>query len=129
MAEVRLIKNLKGILYYLDTPLLDFEIHNRELIRSVDLSGGELYPPELAVWGVSYGNINAFFERRTMKEGCMFYREHLKAIGMESFDFDEYIRHNNGNNNLDNYWVKFPDFGAGCFRDIAEHNSGPDARH
>ena len=35
-------------------------------------------------------------------------------------DFDEYIRKNNGNNNLDNYWVKFPNFGAKCFRDICE---------
>lgn len=24
MAEVRLINNLKGVLYYLDTPLLDY---------------------------------------------------------------------------------------------------------
>ena len=122
MAEIRLINNLKGILYYLDIPLLDFEVKNRELIKAVDLNKGKLFPPELAVWGISYGNLNAFFERRTMKEGCMFYREHLKAIGMERFDFDIYIRKNNGNNNLDNYWVKFPDFGAGCFKDIAEHN-------
>ncbi len=121
MAEVRLINNLKGILYYLDTPLLDFEVKDRILTRAVDLNGGELFPPELAIWGISYGNLNAFFERRTMKEGCMFYREHLKAIGMERFDFDAYIRKNNGNNNLDNYWVKFPDFGAKCFKDIAEH--------
>ena len=122
MAEIRLINNLKGILYYLDIPLLDFEVKNRELIKAVDLNKGKLFPPELAVWGISYGNLNAFFERRTMKEGCMFYRDHLKAIGMERFDFDIYIRKNNGNNNLDNYWVKFPDFGAGCFKDIAEHN-------
>ena len=123
MAEIRLINNLQGILYYLDTPLLDFEVKDRNLIKAVDLNGGNLYPMELAVWGISYGNLNAFFERRTMKEGCMFYQEHLKAIGMERFDFDTYIRKNNGNNNLDNYWVKFPDFGAKCFRDIAEHNS------
>ena len=122
MAEIRLINNLKGILYYLDIPLLDFEVKNRELIKAVDLNKGKLFPPELAVWGISYGNLNAFFVRRTMKEECMFYREHLKAIGMERFDFDIYIRKNNGNNNLDNYWVKFPDFGARCFKDIAEHN-------
>ena len=122
MAEIRLINNLKGILYYLDIPLLDFVVKNRELIKAVDLNKGKLFPPELAVWGISYGNLNAFFERRTMKEGCMFYREHLKAIGMERFDFDIYIRKNNGNNNLDNYWVKFSDFGARCFKDIAEHN-------
>ena len=36
MAEVRLINNLKGILYFLDTPLIDFEIKNRELIKAVD---------------------------------------------------------------------------------------------
>ena len=40
MAEVRLINNLKGILYYLDMPLLDFEICNRELVKAVDLSDG-----------------------------------------------------------------------------------------
>ncbi len=125
MAEVRLINNLKGILYYLDTPLLDFEVKDRVLIRAVDLNNGNLFPMELAMWGITYGNLNAFFERRTMKEGCMFYREHLKAIGMDRFDFDTYICKNNGNNNLDNYWVKFPDFGARCFRDIAEHNYYP----
>ena len=119
MAEVRLINNLKGILHYLDTPLLDFEIKDRELIKAVNLSNSKFFPPELAVYGVTYGNINAFFERRTMKEGCMCYKEHLKAIGMDKFDFDKYIDKNNGNNNVDNYWVKFPDHGAMCFRDIA----------
>ncbi len=118
MAEVRLINDLKGILYYLDIPLLDFEINKRRLVRAVDLNDGKLFPPELALYGITYGNINEFFERRTMKEGCMFYLEHLKHIGMERFDFDEYIRHNNGNNNLDNYWVRFEDFGAQCFEDI-----------
>lgn len=118
MAEVRLINNLKGILYYWNTPLLDFEIKDRQLIKAVDLNEGKFFPPELAVYGVTYGNINEFFERRTMKEGCMFYREHLKAIGMEKFDFDEYIRKNNGNNNLDLFWVKFEEFGAKRFEDF-----------
>ena len=118
MAEVRLIRNLKGILYYLDTPLLDFEIRDRELIKANDLSGGRFFPPELALYGVTYGNINEFFERRTMKEGCMYYREHLRNIGLEMFDFDRYIMKNNGNNNLDNYWVRFEDRGARRFADI-----------
>ena len=118
MAEVRWIFNLSGILYYLDTPLLDFSIKNRRLEYAKDLSGRRLYPPELALYGVSYANLNEFFERRTMKENCMFYREHLKAIGLKSFDFDTYIKKNNGNNHLDNYWVKFEDFGAKCFSDI-----------
>ena len=121
MAEVRLISDLKGILCYLNTPLLDLEIKNRELVKAVNLSDSKFFPPELAVWGITYGNINAFFERRTMKENCMFYREHLKAIGMEKFNFDEYIRKNNGNNNLDNYWVRFEDFGARSFEEIANH--------
>ena len=107
MSEVRWIRNLKGVLYYLDTPLLDFEIRDRRLIKAVNLSGGALFPPELALYGISYGNLNAFFERRTMKEGCMNYREHLKNIGMDRFDFDEYIRRNGGSNMLDNYWVEF----------------------
>ncbi len=118
MAELRLIQNMQGILYYLDTPLLDFAIRDRELIKAKDLSCGKLYPWELAMYGVSYGNINAFFQRRTMKEGCMLYREHLEAIGMEKFDFDRYIMLNNGNNHLDNYWVKFENFGARCFEEL-----------
>jgi len=118
MAEVRWIRNLKGILYYLDTPLLDFEVKNRCLVKAEDLSGGELFPPELALYGISYGSLNDFFERRTMKEGCMCYRQHLKNIGMDRFDFDEYIRKNNGNNNLDNYWVRFEDSGARNFSGI-----------
>lgn len=118
MAEIRQIRNLRGVLYYINTPLLDFEITDRRLIKADNLSGGRFFPPELAVYGVNYGNINEFFERRTMKEGCMFYREHLKAIGMEMFDFDEYIKKNNGNNNLDNYWVRFEDFGARSFEEI-----------
>lgn len=118
MAEIRLINNLKGVLYFLDTALLSFEIKDRQLIEYKDLNEGRLFPPELAVYGVNYGNINEFFERRTMKENCMFYREHLKAINMPRFDFDMYIMKNNGNNNIDNYWVKFDDFGAKCFADI-----------
>ena len=119
MAEVRWIKNLEGILYYLETPLIDFQIKDRRLIRAEDLSGGRFYPPELALFGVSYGNFNEFFQRRTMKEGCMLYREHLKAIGMqEKFDFDRYILLNNGNNHLDNYWVRFDGYGAQSFREL-----------
>ena len=83
MAEVRWIKNLKGTLYYLDTPILNFEIRDRKLIRSENLSGGRYFPPELALYGISYSNLNEFFERRTMKEGCMFYRSQLKALGMD----------------------------------------------
>lgn len=120
MAEIRLIQNMQGILYYLDTPLLDFEIRDRELIKAKDLSDRKLYPWELAMYGVSYGNINAFFQRRTMKEGCMFYREHLEAIGMKQFDFDKYIMLNNGNNHLDNYWVKFENYGASSFEEVIE---------
>ena len=118
MAEARLINNLKGILYYLDTPLLDFEVKDRELIKAIDLSNKKLYPYELAKLGVSYGSFNKFFQRRTMREGCMFYHEHLRALGMEKMDFDLYIKKNNGNNHLDNYWVKFEDFGATCWQDI-----------
>lgn len=118
MAEVRLISNLKGILYYIDMPLLDFEIKNRELIKAVNLSEGRRFPPELALYGITYGNINDFFRRRTMDEGCMFYQEHLKALHLEKFDFDKYIMLNNGNNHLDNYWVRFENFGARCFMDI-----------
>lgn len=118
MAEVRLIRNLAGVLYYLDTPLLDFEIKDRKLLKAVDLNEGKLFPPELALYGVDYGNINLFFQRRTMKESCMYYREHLRNIGMDKFDFDEYIKKNNGNNNLDNYWVKFDGFGVKRFADL-----------
>ena len=119
MAEVRWITNLEGILYYLETPLLDFQIRERRLVWFKDLSGGRFYPPELALFGVSYGNFNEFFQRRTMKEGCMLYREHLKAIGMqEKFDFDRYILLNNGNNHLDNYWVRFDGYGAQSFREL-----------
>lgn len=118
MAELRMIRNLAGVLYYLDTPLLRFKIENKKLVEAQDLSEHKLWPPEIALYGLNYVNINDFFKRRTMKEGCMFYREHLNAIGMTVFDFDRYIRQNNGNNNLDNYWVKFDDFGAKCFADI-----------
>ena len=120
MAEARFIKDLKGVLYYLDTPLLEFEIKDHELIRTKDLSDHKFYPWELAELGVSYSSFNKFFRRRTMREGCMFYREHLRALGMETMDFDRYIRLNNGNNHLDNYWVRFDDFGARSFRDIMD---------
>lgn len=120
MAEVRLINNMKGILYYLDTPLLDFEIANRELIKGIDLSNMELWPPEIRRYGLTYGNLNEFFQRRTMMEGCMYYMEHLHAIGLERMDFDKYIMMNNGNNHLDNYWVRFDGFGARSFEDICE---------
>ena len=118
MAEVRWINDLKGVLYFLDTPILDFEVRDRKLIKAVDMNEGKLFPPELALYGVTYGNLNEFFERRTMKEGCMYYREHLKNIGMERFDFDDYIRLNNGNNHLDNYWVRFEGRGANCFAEL-----------
>ncbi len=118
MAQVRWINNLSGVLYYLNVPLLDFEIKDRRLNRAIDLNDGKLFPPELACFGISYGNLNDFFARRTIEEGCMYYREHLSAYGMECFDFDQYIISHNGNNNLDNYWVKFDGFGANSFEEI-----------
>ena len=118
MAEVRLINNLKGILYYIDMPLIDFEIINRELVKADDMSEGRYYPWELAKLGVSYGSFNQFFQRRTMRENCMFYHEHLRALGLKKMDFDRYIRLNNGNNHLDNFWVKFEDYGAKSFREL-----------
>ncbi len=63
-------------------------------------------------------SINAFFERRTIKENCMLYREHLQALGMESMDFDEYIRKNNGSNHLDNDWVKLEEAGIQSFQEL-----------
>lgn len=122
MSEIRLINNLSGILYYLDKPLLDFTISNRRLVKAINLSDSAYFPPELALHGITYGNINSFFERRTLKKNCMSYREHLKAIGMDSFDFDLYITKNNGNNNLDNYWIKFDNLGAKCFSDICNQD-------
>ena len=122
MAEVRLINNLKGIIYYLDTPILDFEIKDRELVKAINLSDSRFFPPELYFYGITYGNINEFFNRRTMKEGCMFYHEHLKALGMDKFDFDRYITMKNGNNQLDNYWVKFDGIGAKSCYDICNQN-------
>lgn len=122
MAEVRLINNLAGILYYLDTPLLGFDIRDRELVSYNNISGGRFFPQELALYGITYANINDFFQRRTMKEGCMFYREHLDALGMERMDFDRYIKCNNGNNNLDNYWIRFENFGARSFYDIVNQD-------
>ena len=37
---------------------------------------------------------------------------------MDKMDFDLYIRKNNGNNHLDNYWVKFDDGGAQSFAEL-----------
>lgn len=118
MAEVRLIDNLKGTLYYLDHPLLDFEIKDRELIKADNLSNGRYFPQELSIYGVTYGNINEFFNRRTMKEGCMYYHERLRNLGFEKMIFDKYIEKNNGNNHLDNFWVRFDGFGAQCFAEL-----------
>lgn len=113
-----LVTNLKGILYYLDEPLIDFEIKDRCLVKAKDLSNMRFYPPELKFYGVNYGNFNEFFNRRIMPKNCMFYQEHLKALNMDRFDIDQYIKIKNGNNMLDNYWIKFEDFGAKCFKDI-----------
>ncbi len=118
MSEVRWINNLMGTLYYFNTPIIEFKIEDRKLIYANDLSNGKYYPHELAMYGVSYGSFNEFFERRTMKENCMYYREHLHNIGMDQFNFDEYIKKNNGNNNLDNFWVMFEDFGARSFEEL-----------
>ena len=75
-------------------------------------------PFELAMLGVSYGSFVRFFQRRIIREGCILYREHLRALGMDKMDFDLYIRKNNGNNHLDNYWVKFDDGGAQSFAEL-----------
>ena len=43
---------------------------------------------------------------------------YVSPYGVDPFDFDKYIMKNNGNNHLDNYWVRFEDFGAKSFYDI-----------
>lgn len=61
MAEIRLISNLKAVLYYLDTPLLDFEIKERKLIRAIDLNESRIFPPELAILGNKLRKYQCFF--------------------------------------------------------------------
>ena len=61
MAEVRLINNLKGILYFLDTPLIDFEIkkssrHGTKFFRGTTQIGiSKICPLVRAVTGAPGG--------------------------------------------------------------------------
>ena len=48
----------------------------------------------------------------------MYYHEHLRNLGFDKMIFDTYIENNNGNNHLDNFWVRFENFGAKCYEDI-----------
>ena len=84
MAEVRLINNLKGVLYFLDTPILDFEIKDRELIKADDLSGHQLYPYELAMLGIP--SIAMAQNKREEKHGFVCNENGFSYIGLNPAD-------------------------------------------
>lgn len=118
MQREHFIRNLKGTMYYQDTPIVEFEIKNRELVQFEDLSNGKYWFAELGLWGETYVAFNEFFKRRVVQDYAMYLREYLDACGLESYDFEEIVKRNNGSNHLDMFWVKFENIGAKCFNDI-----------
>lgn len=112
------ICDIAGTLYYKDTQLIEFEIHNMKLIYAKDLSGGKLYPFEFAYMGLSYLSFNTFFNQRVVRENAMYMRDYLDCMGLDHYDFEELIKKMNGWNAVGNFWVRFKDMGAQCWNDI-----------
>lgn len=118
MEREYFIKNLEGVMYYQDTPLFEFKIENRELVHYKDISRLKYYPCEPRMNGVSYTSINNFFRRRVVPDYAQDIRDYLTAIGLDTYDFEELIKRNNGYNHLDFFWVKFKNIGAQSWHDI-----------
>ena len=121
MSREYYLRNLEGTLYYKDIALFEFRIVNRELIYWKDLSNKELWPPEPKVYGMSYGSLNEFFNRRVVQDNAMLLSQYLKQMGLQYYDFEELVKKNNGSTH-DFYWVKFKDFGARNFSEICTQN-------
>lgn len=116
------IKNLEGVLYYIDTPVVEFKIRKRELIHFKELSNGRYYPTEFDYLGISYGGLNKFFEDRVVKYGTQDIASYLKAMNLKEYDFEQLIKKNNGWNHLDNYWLKMKDIGAYDWNEITSQS-------
>lgn len=120
MEREYFIRNMEGTLYWRDMPLFEFVIRNRELVSYKDLSDGKMWPAEPKTFGMSYRSINEFFRRRVIDDHAMWLTDYLEALGLDHYDFEEIVKRNNGNNHLDDFWVKFDDLGAKTFKDIYE---------
>lgn len=120
------IKNLKGILMYLDVPLVDFEIINGRVqyIREINrLEHKKHYPIEfLFTDAVEYGDINDFFKHSVVEDGSQDINLYLKALGLKYYDIDEIVKRKNGYNHLGRYWLKLDGIGAKCWKDIKEQD-------
>lgn len=112
------IENIEGILYFKDTPVIDFKIVNWTLVYAKDLSNGRFYPWEMHVMGLNYGAFNSFFNDRVVREHAQDIRMYLDFLGLKFYDFNEMILKMNGWDALGCHWVKFKDKGAKCWNDI-----------
>lgn len=117
------IKNIEGVLCYMDTELCEFCIKDRELVHFKDLNCGRQYPWELANFGPSYRNFNDFFNRRVVKDGAQDIRKYLSDMGLEHYDFEELIKRTNGANHGP-FWIKFKNIGAKSWDEL-QHTKFP----
>lgn len=112
------IMNIQGILHYKDIPLIDFKISNMKLVYARDLSGGDYYPCEMFLLGLTYDAFNTFFNERVVREHAQWIRDYLDQMGLKHYDFEEMIKKMNGWDATGFHWVRFPDTGATCWEDI-----------
>lgn len=118
MHREHFINNLKGRMYYKETPIFDFEIKNRELVSYTDLSNQRFWPCEPKMNGMSYAALNNFFRRRVVQDYAMWVDEYVHAMGLSEYNFEELVKRNNGNNMIDFFWIKFEGIGAKCWADV-----------
>lgn len=116
------IRNLDGTLYYLDTPVIEFIIKDRELKYSKELSHGKYYPAEFDFMGITYASINHFFAERVVRYGAQEIEDYLDFLELDQYDFEKIVKKMNGWNALDNYWLKFKNTGAKSWGEIQKQH-------
>ena len=117
MMDKYYIQNLDGTLYKKDIPILYFKIDGQQLIEYKKLADKKYLPAHLD-GKISYNNIRSFFEDRVVEYGAMWVDDYIHALGLESYNFEEIIKRNNGWNHLDLFWIKLKNIGATSWNEI-----------
>lgn len=115
---MRAIKDLKGTLYKLNKPLIDFEIE-RGQITTLDFLDTENLPYEF-IQKNKYSALLTFLDDRVCPDNRIGLQKDLERAGIPYFNLDEILKYSNGYSVQDYYWIRFDD-GVQSWEELAHH--------
>lgn len=115
---MRAIRDLKGTVYRLNKPLIDFEIE-RGQTTTLDFLDTENLPYEF-IQKNKYTALLAFLDDRVCPDTRIGLQKDLERVGISYFSLDEILKYSNGYSVQDYYWIRFGD-GVQSWEELVHH--------